>query len=226
MTDMIEYALKTSLAYIVVLLFVRTLGRKELAQITLFDFVSVIVLGSLTASTLISRTADVKTGLTTLAVWGGWIMISNLLSLKNLPARKFLEGEPVMVIHKGKILNTSLAKTCYSVNDLLEQLRLRNIFDPAEVQVGIWETDGQLSILKKTDLQKPAPAARKFTGKELIIDGQIIDTTLRRAGLTQEWLQYELSKRGIAKAADVILAIITPAGKLYIDVKDKGLGNR
>lgn len=220
MTDIVEYALRTSLAYIIVLLLTRVLGRKELAQITLFDFVSAITLGSLAASTLVTHTVDIEIGLTTLAVWGAWIMLSNVLSLKSLPARKFLEGEPVMVIHNGKILENNLSKTYYNVNDLLEQLRLSSVFDPAEVQVGILEADGELSILKKSDVQGKHPVAEKFTGKELIIDGQVIDTALRRGGLTREWLQYELSKRGITDISEVVVAAITPSGKLYVDTKE------
>lgn len=226
MTDISEYALRTSLAYIVVLLLTRTLGRKNLTQITLFDFVSATALGALATTTLVTHTLAIEIGLTTLIVWGCWIMAGKILSLKTVPARKFLESEPVMVIYNGKVLETNLSKTYYNVNDLLEQLRINCVCDPSEVQIGIMKVDGQLSILKKADLRTPAPVTGKFTGKELIIDGQIIDTSLRRAGLTPEWLRYELSKRGIAKAADVLLATITPAGKLYVDVKDDGLRNR
>lgn len=226
MVDITEYLLRTSLAYLVVLLLTRPLGQKKLSQITLFDLVSAITLGILAAFTLVTPAVDAAIGLTILIVWGGWSMVGKLFVLKTMPARKFLESEPVMVIYDGRVLETNLSKTHCNVNDLLAQLRMNCIIDPAEVKVGIVKADGQLSILKKADLQLPSLAAGKFTGKELIIDGQIIDTSLRRAGLTPEWLKYELSKRGIHKVTDVILATITPTGKLYIDVNDDGLENR
>ncbi|HWR45377.1 DUF421 domain-containing protein [Sporomusa sp.] len=220
MPEAIEYVLRTSLAFFIVLLLTRTFGQKQLAQMTLFDFVSIIILGALAVFTLVTHTLNIFTGLITLAVWGGLFLLSNYLSLKTFPARKLLEAEPVIVIHNGKILENNLSKTYYNVTGLLEQLRTKNIFDLTEVKIGILEIDGELSILKKTDIQTKNPAARKFTGKELIIDGQIIDTTLRRVGITREWLLYELNKRGIPDCDEVALAAITPTGKLYIDIKD------
>lgn len=220
MPEALEYALRTSLAFFIVMLLTRTIGRKQLAQITLFDFVSTITLGILAVSALVTHTLGIFTGLIALAVWGGLTLVSNFFSLKSLPARKLLTSDPVMVIHNGKILENNLAKTYYNVNILLEQLKIKNIFDPAEVQIGILEIDGELSILKKTDIQTKNPAAGKFTGKELIIDGQIIDTALRRAGLTREWLLYELTSRGITNTREVVIAAITPTGKLYIDLEE------
>ncbi|WP_371366755.1 hypothetical protein SRRS_09950 [Sporomusa rhizae] len=220
MSEAIEYSLRTALSFFLLLLLTRTFGRKQLAEITLFDFISTITLGTLAVSSLITPILNLVTGLITLAVWAGLVMVSNFLSLKSLPARKFLEGEPVMVIHNGQVLENNLAKTYYTVNDLLAQLRIKNIFDPSEIQIGILEANGELSILKKSDLQASVPAAMNYTGKELIIDGQIIDTALRRAGLTRQWLQNELKNRSIPTVAEVSLAIITPSGKVYIDLKD------
>lgn len=220
MSEATEYALRTALSFFLLLLLTRTFGRKQLAEITLFDFISTITLGTLAVSTLITPTVNLVTGLITLAVWTVLVMLSNFLSLKSLPARKFLEGEPVMVIHNGQVLENNLAKTYYTVNDLLTQLRIKNIFDLSEIQIGILEANGELSVLKKSDLQPSVPAAKHFTGKELIIDGQIIDTALRRAGLTRQWLQNELKKRSITTVDDVSLAFITPSGKVYIDLKD------
>ncbi|MDF2570166.1 MAG: putative rane protein [Sporomusa sp.] len=218
MPEALEYALRASLAFLIVLFLTSTIGRKQLAQTTLFDFVSTITFGVLAVSTLVTHTLSIFTGLIALTIWGSLLLLINVYNLKSLPAHKFLARDPVMVIHNGKILENNLAKTYYNVSALLEQLKIKNVFDPTEVQIGIVDIDGELSVLKKTDLQTKAT---KFTGKELIIDGQIIDTTVRRAGLTREWLQYELGNRGIADIKDVIVAAVTPSGKLYIDIKER-----
>ncbi|WP_371378448.1 YetF domain-containing protein [Sporomusa aerivorans] len=220
MTDIIEYALRTVLAYVILLFVIRTLGRKEIAHATLFDFVSTATLGLLTVSTLVVQTVPFTAGLTILAIWGTCILTGNLITIRSQPARKFLEMDPVMVIHSGRILENNLKKSRYNVNCLLEQLKLNNIADLSQVEIGILTTDGELNLITRAALELPAAVMGNFTGKELIIDGQVIETALRRNGFTREWLQYELDKRAIASIADVALATITPTGRLYIDVKD------
>ena len=222
MTTMLEYALRTVLAFVVILFVSRALGRKEPATLTLFDFAGTVALSLLAIAALVMQIVDLTLGVTALAVWIFCFLTAKALPGMGQPAPKYLANEPVMVIHNGRILEAGLAKTSYKINRLLEQLRWQGISDLSTIQIGILQTDGELSLITKPEL--PLTPAGSVTGNELIIDGQIIETALRRSGFTREWLQYELNKRAIDTLADVILATITPSGRLYIDVRENNSG--
>lgn len=224
MTAMLEYALRTVLAFVVILFVSRALGRKEPATLTLFDFAGAVALSLLAIATLVMQIVDLKLSVTALAIWIFCLLTAKALPGMGQPAPKYLANEPVMVIHNGRILEAGLAKTSYQINSLLEQLRWQGISDLSTIQIGILQTDGELSLITKPELKLPLMPAGSVTGNELIIDGQIIETALRRSGFTREWLQYELNKRAIDSVADVILATITPSGRLYIDVRENNSG--
>lgn len=234
MSEIFDIALRASLAYFLLLLLTRIMGRKQITQLTFFDFVSGITLGSVAASTLVNPMLPISIGIVAVVVWTAWVLATDKLVLNSLPARKLVEAEPLMVIHRGKILEENLASRQYNVNDLLKQLRENSIFDPGQVEVAIIETDGEISILKKSQFQpmtvgdvgtigQLAPTSN-LIGKELVIDGEIIKTNLNAAGITKEELINYLHSSGYKQISDVELVIMNPNGGLYIDSKkDKDL---
>ncbi|CQR73828.1 hypothetical protein SOV_33300 [Sporomusa ovata DSM 2662] len=229
MNDLLDIAIRASVAYMLLLLLTRVMGRKQISQLTFFDFVSGIAIGSIAASTLINPTMPIYLGIAALVVWTGWVLATARLTLVNLPARKLVEAEPLMVIHKGKILEEKLAGRNYNINDLLKQLREKSVFDPGQVEVGIIETDGKISILKKSQFQpltsgdmavaSSQASSNGLAGKELIIDGRFIADNLTAAGLTQTALAEYLRLQGVQDVSEVELMIINPQGQYYIDLK-------
>jgi uncharacterized membrane protein YcaP (DUF421 family) len=231
MNEVFNIIFRTLLALVFLLLCTRIMGRKTIAQLTFYDYVIGITLGSISATIAVDQSIMIRDGLISLSVATLWVLAINLITGKSLYARKLIDSEPIMVIHKGKILENNLQKKYYNINDILEQLREQGIFDPNEVEVGISESDGQLSILKKYQFQETTKKdihlnqegqsvnASKLVSKELIIDGKIIDRGIKASGFTLEWLQDQLKERGIKNVEDVVLALITPQGYLYIDVK-------
>lgn len=180
------------------------LGRQQISQLTFFDYVLGITIGS-TASTL---STDLES--TAWSHWIGlltWCAIGFLLqwiTLKWRYAAKYIEGEPTIVIMDGKIMEDTLRKMKYTVADVLEQLRGKDIFDLSKVDFAILESDGQLSVLKKPG-EEPLTAKdlnifKSKTGisRELIYDGEIVEDNLREINRDKEWLKAEL-KREILK---------------------------
>lgn len=221
-----ELVLRVSLAFWVLLALTRIMGRKQISQLTFFDYVTGISIGSIAAALAIDNSIPVVTCLASLALWTAWVMLVNLLTLKSVPARKFIDGEPIVVIRNGQILKQNLGTKFYNIDDLMMELRENGIFDPGEVQIGVAEPDGKLSVLKKARLQPvtaqdmnlPAnpPADNYLVGKELIIDGEIIEENLRAAQVDEKWLRQQLNSRGIGSAEQVLLAALTPQGGLYV----------
>lgn len=221
---------RTLLVLLALLLVSRLLGRRTLSELTFYDFVIGLVLGHIGGSVITDGNFTVREGLTALTVATLWLLAINLLALKSIPARKLIEAEPLMVIHKGRILENNLKKRYYNINDLLEMLREQGTFDPDQVEVALIEADGQLSVLNKAEYQTPsvkditgaAPVrtpASGLAGTEIIIDGTLQEQGLAQSGLTREQLKAELAALGIADWRHVTLALRTPEGKLYIDTR-------
>lgn len=232
-----ELLIRVSVAFLGLLLLTRIIGRKQVSQLTLFDYVTGIVLAAIAASLAINPAVSIWTAVVALAVWTIWVMAFNVLTLKSVPARKIIEGVPLMVIYDGKILEKNLQSSYYNINGLLMQLRENGVFDPQEVQVAIAEINGSLSILKKPqyqpvtakDLSLPvnsAPLASRFAGKELILDGQLMQDNLTACGVDENWMWQQLAKQEISDITQVTLATITPQGSLYIDTIDDMPPNR
>lgn len=229
LTGLLDITLRVSVAYLLLVVLARILGRKQISQLTFFDFVSGITFGSLAASTLVNPTLPVSMGVVALVVWAGWVLATDKLTLNSIPARKIIQAEPTMVIHNGRILEERLAEKHYNVNDLLKQLREKGVFDPDQVEVGIIETDGKVSILKKSMFQPlttsdmgttgQSAAGSKAVGKELIIDGKLMEDNLAQTGISRTELQQYLDGRGIKDISDVILAAVNPQGEIYLDLQ-------
>jgi len=223
----LELTLRVTLAFWVLLALTRVMGRKQVSQLTYFDYVTGISIGSITAIFAVDKTIPLVTGLSALVIWTIWVMIVKFGTLKSIPARKYINGEPIMVIHNGQILEQNMGSRYYNVDDLMMELRENGIFDPNEVQIGVVEPNGKLSILKKPqfqpvtakdlNLQNNTPSINSTVGKELIVDGEIIIENLKSNNVDENWLQQQLKHRGITDVSQIMIATITPQGTLYID---------
>lgn len=223
--------INTSLALLILLIATRVMGRRSVAQLTYFDYVIGITIGSIAASMAVSQ-VSVHQGAVSLGVSTLWVLLISVLTRYNLLARKLIDATPIIVIYKGQMLEANLQKNHYNVNDILEQLREQGIFDPKQVEVAIAETDGRLSVLKQPQFQpviakdlnisnnSSNPTVAEFIGKELVISGKVIENNLNECGITIEWLMNQLQSQGVNKVEDVTLAMLTPQNTLYIDKKN------
>ncbi len=212
------------IGFFTLLIFTRILGKQQISQLTFFDYVVGITIGS-TASTLTtdltSRAWPHWVGLVT---WTALCFILQLITLKSKAAEKYLDGEPTIVITNGKILEKSMKKFRYTIGDLLEQLRDKGVFDLEEVAYAVLEKDGQLSILKKPEYDPVTPKDLKLKSSnasidlELIYDGSILQDHLISINRNEKWLMTKLKKQGIKDAAEVFLATYNASSGLHIDL--------
>ncbi len=219
---------KSLMVFLLLVILTRLIGKKLLAQLTFFDFVVGITIGTITGAFV------------TMTVRGIWVMISpvlltvftvalGFLNLKSLFFRKIFEGEPVVVIQNGKILERNLGKLRYHLDDLEMQLREQKIFDFGQVEFAVLEPHGKLSVLKKSQYQPITPKDLKLStsyqgvASEIIKDGDVIEQNLKQNNLSLEWLYQELRKQNIDKISDVVYAALNTDGTLYIDKIRDGL---
>lgn len=149
-------------------------------------------------------------------------LITDKLNIKSFIFRKIEEGEPVILIEKGKLLYENLSKVKISISKLLMLLRQKDIFDIEDVDYAIFETDGYLTVLLKPEKLPTNAGDMKISKPEnklsadVIIDGKVILDSLISNGYTQDWLLQELHNQGITRPDQVFYASINKTGKLYI----------
>jgi len=220
-----EVLIRASVAFVVLLLWSRILGKKLISQMTFFDFVAGISLGSITGSLILSNTISLTTGLLGLSCFALLALLVDLATVKWITGRKLFNGEPILIIQNGKILEQGLRKTRLTMDQLLMNLRKKDIFYVDEVDLAFLETDGTISVLKKTELlpvtrqDLQLAAGSRGQSQSVIIDGQVMDNSLAGAGKDLEWLKQVLKQRGISRMEDVVLAQVDQQGNLYIDTR-------
>lgn len=231
MSEALVVAVRAVMAFFTLLIMTRLLGKKQLSQLTLFEYIIGITVGSIASSMTVDLTSQA------LPHWIGlivWILLAFGLEVLTLHSRylaKLLDGEPVVLIHNGKVLERNLAATRYRMADLMEQLRQRSVFNLGDVEFAILETGGQVSVLKKADREAVTPRDLNiqvsYTGvpTELIVDGAVIEQNLKQVGLDRNWLQEELTKLGLTDPKQVMYAALDTSGKLYVDLYHDRLGD-
>lgn len=220
----LDMILRTTITFSVLLLLTRLLGKEQVSQLTMFNYITGITIGSIAGELAAQRETPFVDGLISLVMWTVLTLVVSWVTLKSMRAKTLLDDEPSVVIRNGKILQRELKSSRLPVEDLRMLLRLQGIFSVSEVEHAILETNGELSVYKKSANQ---PATKKdvkasltppyYIPTQIITDGIVIQRNLKELGLTEEWLLKELKKAGYRDPAQIFYAELQDNGKLYID---------
>lgn len=223
MSDYIEIVLRPIAAFVILMIAARILGKQTIAQMTYFDFIAAITIGAMTANLSFNTSLKSHHLLISFIVFTSVIFLTAYISLKSRRARKFLAGDPTVIIQNGKILEHNMRKMRYSLDYLNQELREQNVFEIEEVLFAVVEINGTLTVLKKPQYR---PVTRKDLWIainpewrlpiELIMDGETVTKNLQENQLTEEWLRNELNKRNL-QTDDVVYAVLGSNGQLYFD---------
>lgn len=218
-----EVILRSIGAFIMLLIGSRLLGKQTISQMRIFDFISTISIGAITANLAFNLAAKIHHLLLAFSIFVFTAMLTAILSMKNRKLRKFLSGDPTVVIQNGKILEANMKKMRYTIDYLNQQLREKDVFNINEVLFALVETKGTLTVLKKPQYRYVTMqdmnlyiSAEKKLPIELIMDGKIIEENLQENSLTKQWLFSELKNRNI-EINDVFYAVLLTQNNLYID---------
>jgi uncharacterized membrane protein YcaP (DUF421 family) len=206
------------IGFVALVLFSRFAGKK-------FDAFLVPAAATLTAMMSFFVGVPVEDVLSTLVIWAVLTLVLQWLRVRSYLFRRVVDGTPKVVIEGGQILEKSMKQANLTISDMMQMLREKNIFKLSDVEFGVLETDGQLSVMKKTEAQPLTPSVQGLTVESeqaprvVILDGQVMHKTLTDLGLDPGWLYGEILKQGATDYKDVFLAQVDSKGNLYVDLR-------
>jgi len=225
-------AISSILSVSLLFILTRFIGKKQRAQLTFFDYVIGITIGSIAGYGVVDESIHIAAWSTGLIICTLFSIIISYISKKSYVGRKLLNGTPFVLIENGKIIEESLKRSRLNINDLLEECRQKDVFDIAEIEFAILETTGKLSILLKSANQPLTlkdmniEATYKGLCASVVIDGKIIENHLQIINLDRSWLLSELAKNSINNYEDVLFAYVDNSGNLVVHLKNVKLTNK
>ncbi|OAO83548.1 hypothetical protein TGS27_1037 [Geobacillus stearothermophilus] len=221
----LETAIRSICILIGLFVITRILSKKQLSKLSFFEYIVGITVGDIAGTMSVDLGISLQEGITSILIWSLFPVAVARLSLRNKKFRDFVEGNSTVFIKNGKILEENLKREKYTVDELLEQLRKKDVFRVADVEFAVLEPNGDLNVLLKREKQPltvgdvfPNPPREKEP-QTVIMDGMILDEPLATMGLSRGWLKEQLDKQGVA-IENVFHAQVDSYGQLTIDLYD------
>lgn len=228
MPQWLEIVLRTLCSVVTLFLLTKLLGKRQVSELSFFEYITGITIGSLAAYISLDLEANWYLGLIALGVWVAVSLIIEYLQIKSKKVRDFIDFKARVIIRGGKVLEDNLKKERITADELMGQLRKKNVFNLADVELGIMESSGEINVMLTGDKQPLTPKDLGLqTGAQkepliVVMDGHVMEDALKQAQKTKQWLNRQL-KRSHVKTKDVFLAQIDSSGQLVLDLYDDGI---
>ncbi|AMM91524.1 DUF421 domain-containing protein [Peribacillus simplex] len=225
MPEWLEIVLRSLFFLIVLFLITKWLGKKQISQLSFFEYVTGITIGNVGAELATKVEGNIVHGVLSILVFAFAPFIAGLLSMKSKIVRDLVEGKATIFIKDGKVMEDNLKKEKYTTDELLWLLRSKDVFDISTVEFALLEANGDFSVLLKKEDQPLTAKDLKMTvasvkeAQTVIMDGQILDEPLSTIGLNRNWLKTELDKLGVT-IENVFLGQANSNGELNVDLFD------
>lgn len=208
-------------SFAVLFLVAKFIGHKQIAQLDFFDYITGITIGSIAAE-MATELEEPWKPLTAMVIYGGITLLLSVISSRFPRSRKYLNGTPTILMDHGKLYPANLKKAKLDLSEFMVLCRQQGYFDLTNIQTAVFEYNGKLTILPVSS-QRPATPndmnlapAQELLFTELIMDGRIMESNLKRMGLDLAWLNKQLKQRHIRSAQDVFLAVCDPNRKFVL----------
>lgn len=219
--EYIEIVIRSILSLTSLFFITKLLGKKQVSQLSLFDYVIGISIGNLAAEMSINIEINYLHGLLSMITFGLIAFFISYITMKSIYLRRFFIGVPTLLMQNGKILEKNLKNVKFDVNDLLEECRSAGYFDLNEIEYAVMEVNGTLSVLPKSE-NKPVTlkdmnlkSNKSSLCANIIIDGHIMKNNLKNMNKEESWLEKELKVKGV-KLENILLATLDNQEKLTI----------
>ncbi len=206
---MLILMIRTLFLYLLVVASMRIMGKRQIGEMQPSELVVAIMISDLASVPMQAIDIPLLSGIVpVLTLLVGEVTMS-FICLKSRRARRYITGEPSIVVYKGHVNEGELERLRFNLNDLLEQLRIAGYPDISEVQVAVLETNGQLSVIEKT---KDGISELPYL---LVADGELNENELARSGRNRKWLEHKLG----SDMSGIFIAMLSDSGNLYIQKK-------
>lgn len=223
---MFDILIKGYLSLIFLFLVIKLLGKKQVSQLNVFDYVIGISLGNIAAEMTINSDISIINGLFAMIIYGSCSLLVSFITSRSIVARRIISGVPIVLIENGKISKEQLRKVKLDINDLLQDAREDGIFDITEVDYAIMEASGKVTFLLKKEYE---PIVKSDMNIEtvnpgltanLIMDGNIMYNNLKAFGKDEKWLIKKIREQGYDNINDIFLLVCNNSGNVSIYEKD------
>jgi uncharacterized membrane protein YcaP (DUF421 family) len=217
--EYLTVVVRTILYYVVILVIFRLMGKREIGELSILDLVVFIMIGEMA---IVAIADTEKTILETMVPMVILMLIQITMATVSLKSKRFrdlVDGKPSIIISRGKIDEDAMRKQRYNFDDLMTQLREKDIRSIADVEFAILESSGSLSVIERMNTSDGEPKDGDIT-IPLIIDGAIEEENLKRINKTNLWLRQELKKMGYRDVKKISFCSFEN-GKFFIDIMDE-----
>ncbi|MDW7650286.1 MAG: DUF421 domain-containing protein [Bacillota bacterium] len=228
MPEWLNFLLRSLGLFLLTFFFIRILGKKHPAKMTPFAFVNYSVIAVLSALIIMQIPQNAAFGLVALAVWLLTPLLIEYLAMRSKAVHDIINGKETILIKQGKVMEENLKQVRLTGEELLKDLRTKNIFSVADVEFAVLETSGDVNVLPKSDKKPITPYDLEWKvmpqsePQTIILDGNVLHDPLTELGLTRSWLQTQLESTGVS-LDNVFLGQVNSAGELYLDVFDDSM---
>lgn len=226
--ELLNVVIRALISLITLFLITKLIGKKQVSQLSLFDYVIGISIGNFAAEMTINLESDEIYGIVAVILFGFIAYLVSILTMKSIKLRRFFMGTPTILIEHGKLIQDNFYKVRYDINDMLEQCRVNGYFDISEIEYAIVEANGELSILPKDENRPVTIKDMKLKPNKqglcanVIIDGKIMHKNLEIIDKDEKWLFKELKIKG-KELQNILLATVDINEKINFYEKNKNV---
>lgn len=205
----------------IMFLLTKLMGNKQMSELTMFDYINGITFGSIAAEMATIEIDEFVKPLTAMITYAVIVTLISVSVHKSIIMRRIFSGKSVIIYSDGKLYKKNLIKVKIDLNELLSQCRVNGYFNLDDIQTIVFEENGKISILPKSQSRPLNPKDMGISVNKaslhaaVIIDGNIMYENLKHTGNDEAWLNKELSKLGYSSAKKVFLALVDGDNKLY-----------
>lgn len=217
---------RTIVLYILVLIVMRLMGKREIGQLQPFELAISIMIADLATIPMAEIGIPITNGI--IPILGLLVMhlIISIINMKSIKAREIICGKPRILIYRGKIDEKALKKERFTVNELEERLRGNNIMNLGDVEYAILETSGQVTVIQKPNKRTTIPEDFNIMPEyegipyDLVVDGKVMNENLAKIGKDYMWLKKQVNKFNI-QPEDALVVTLDGKGQFFCQKKDK-----
>ncbi|MCI8444738.1 MAG: DUF421 domain-containing protein [Clostridia bacterium] len=213
--------------YLIVLIVMRLMGKREIGQLQPFELAISIMIADLASIPMTEIGIPIFNGIVPILGLLVMHLLISLINLKSLKAREIICGKPSILIYRGKIDEKALKKERFTINELEERLRGNNVVNLGDVEYAILETSGQVTVIQKPEKRNTIPEDFQILPEyegipyDLVIDGKIMESNLKAIGKNYNWLKKQVEKFNM-QPEEALVVTLDGKGQIFCQKKEKG----